>query len=122
MLFYTIDITPRLQYISAFIGKEIDADSFLLTTDIEEFKSYDGPKINYSNSKISDGEFWLLPYSLLFEKDIRSQAIDCFDFNGQKAFFKTNGDLPFDFLAASFYLLSRYEEYLPQQSIFWLAW
>jgi len=113
MLFYTIDITPRLQYISAFIGKEIDADSFLLTTDIEEFKSYDGPKINYSNSKISDGEFWLLPYSLLFEKDIRSQAIDCFDFNGQKAFFKTNGDLPFDFLAASFYLLSRYEEYLP---------
>ncbi|MEI2740554.1 MAG: polysaccharide deacetylase family protein [Chitinophagaceae bacterium] len=35
--------------------------------------------------------------------------------NDQKAFFKTGGDFPFDIFAASFYLLSRYEEYLPHQ-------
>ena len=35
----------------------------------------------------------------------------CFEWNGLKAFFKTNGSIPFDVLSASFYLLTRYEEY-----------
>ncbi len=30
-------------------------------------------------------------------------------------FFETSGDFPFDIFAAAFYLLSRYEEYLPFQ-------
>jgi len=41
------------------------------------------------------------------------QPIDCFEYNGSKAFFKTEGHFDFDIFAASFYLLSRYEEYLP---------
>jgi hypothetical protein len=49
---------------------------------------------------------------LLFETGIKEQPIDAFEVNGHKAFFKTGGDLPFDIFAASFYLLSRYEEYL----------
>jgi hypothetical protein len=113
MLFYTTDITPRLQYISAFIGKQVAGDAFFLTTDAEIFRNYEGPKINYSNNKIAEGEFWILPHSLLLEKNIRTQTIQCFDFNGQKAFFKTGGDIPFDIFAACFFLLSRYEEYLP---------
>ena len=113
MLFYSTDITPRLQYISAFIGKQVAGDAFFLTSDAETFRQYKGPKINYSNNKIAEGEFWILPHSLLFEKNIRTHPIECFDFNGQKAFFKTGGDIPFDIFAASFFLLSRYEEYLP---------
>lgn len=113
MLFYSTDITPRLQYISAFIGKQIAGDAFFLTSDSDTFKQYDGPKINYSNKKIAEGEFWILPHSLLFEKNIRTHPIECFDFHGRKAFFKTGGDIPFDIFAASFFLLSRYEEYLP---------
>ena len=35
--------------------------------------------------------------------------------NYYKVFFETTGDFPFDIFAASFYLLSRYEEYLPHQ-------
>jgi hypothetical protein len=50
---------------------------------------------------------------LLFEKEIRGQNIECFEANGYRAFFKTEGDFPFDIFAASFYLISRYEEYLP---------
>lgn len=113
MLLYSTDITPRLQYISAFIGKQVAGDAFFLTSDADTFKQYEGPKINYSNNKIAEGEFWILPHSLLFEKNIRTHPIECFDFNGQKAFFKTGGDIPFDIFAASFFLLSRYEEYLP---------
>ncbi len=46
---------------------------------------------------------------------IQPQTIACFETNGYKAFFKTIGDFPFDIFAASFYLLSRYEEYLPHE-------
>lgn len=74
---------------------------------------HDGAKINYSDKKIVDGEVWVKPHSLLFEKNIQPQPIECFPFNNNKAFFKTEGDYPFDLFAASFYLLSRYEEYLP---------
>lgn len=33
-----------------------------------------------------------------------------------RIFFKTTGDIPFDLFGAAFWLLSRYEEYLPHQS------
>ena len=89
---------------------------FTIMIDSEEFKNYDGIKINYSNSKIKNVGFSIQNHSLLFENDIKEQAIECFEVNDHKAFFKTeNSDLPFDIFAASFYLLSRYEEYLPHE-------
>jgi hypothetical protein len=51
----------------------------------------------------------------LFETGVRRQTIECFEINFHKAFFETSGDFPFDIFAASFYLLSRYEEYLPHE-------
>ena len=87
-----------------------------LTIDSEAFKSYSGAKINYSDSKIADDEFYIQNHPLLFENDIKEQAVNCFIANESKAFFKTaHGDFPFDIFAASFYLLSRYEEYLPHE-------
>ena len=65
--------------------------------------------------KIAADECWIKPHSLLFERDIKQQAIECFEVNNQKIFFKTEGDFPFDIFAASFYLLSRYEEYMPHE-------
>jgi hypothetical protein len=52
---------------------------------------------------------------LLFETGIFEQQIDIFEVSNFKAFFKTKGDYPFDIFAASFFLLSRYEEYLPHK-------
>ncbi len=52
---------------------------------------------------------------MLFETDIKEQPIDVFELNYYKVFFETSGDFPFDIFAASFYLLSRYEEYLPHE-------
>lgn len=86
-----------------------------LTIDSDAFKNYSGAKINYSDSKISDDEFYIQPHSLLFENEIREQEINCFIAGNNKAFFKTTGDFSFDIFAASFYLLSRYEEYLPYE-------
>lgn len=113
MILYSDIITSRLQYISDFIGKEITGAPIQLTTDIDFFKNYENPKINYSHQPIATDEFFLKPHSLLSGKTIAQQHIDCYVVNGVKFFFKTEGDWHFDIFAASFYLLSRYEEYLP---------
>lgn len=115
MLIYTTTITPRLHYIADFFGKEIDGKSFELTSDKEYYLKSNTEKINYSPEKILSEEFWLKPHPLLFENKISEQSIQCFEVSGQKAFFKSEGDFSFDIFAASFYLLSRYEEYLPHQ-------
>jgi hypothetical protein len=104
-----------LQYITGFIGKEITGEPFQLTTDNFYFHDYSGPKINYSRNRMGDDELFISSYPLLSEDSVREQNISCFEINNFKAFFKTEGDYPFDIFAASFYLLSRYEEYLPHE-------
>ena len=113
MLLYTQHITPRLQYIVEFIGKELFDEPIIITENKNEFISNNDPKINYSEEEFSEQEFFIYRTSLLFETGIKEQKIDCFELNYHKAFFQTHGDFPFDIFAAGFYLLSRYEEYLP---------
>jgi hypothetical protein len=116
ILIYTNISSSRLQYICSFIFKEQLGLDFKLTIDSEAFKNHSGAKINYSDSKISDDEFYIQNYPLLFESDIKAQHVNCFIANNNKAFFKTEkSDFPFDIFAATFYLLSRYEEYLPHE-------
>jgi hypothetical protein len=87
-----------------------------ITTSVSEFLVAKGPKINYSHQTKNDG-IWIKPYGegkgLLWETGIRQIEISCLKNYGYPEFFATEGDLSFDILAASFYLLSRYEEYLP---------
>jgi hypothetical protein len=113
VIVYTNKITSRLQYITDFIGKEICGESFQLTTDRLYFSNHKDPKINYSGDRNGNDELLIINHSLLFEDSIREQNVSCFEVNGFRAFFKTGGDYPFDIFAATFYLLSRYEEYLP---------
>ena len=116
ILIFSHITSPRLQYICHFIFKELMGVDFTIMIDSEEFKNYDGIKINYSNSKIENVGFNIQNHSLLFENDIKEQAIERFTINNYKAFFSMEkSDLPFDIFAASFYLLSRYEEYLPHE-------
>lgn len=113
MIVYANKITPRLQYVADFIGRQITGEPFQLTTDTFYFNDYNGPKINYGYEDISDNELLIVNYPLLFEDTIKKQNTACFVMNDMKAFFKSEGDYPFDIFAAVFYLLSRYEEYLP---------
>ncbi len=87
---------------------------FDLTVSAEDFKKYDGPKLSYTANQLSD-ELFLCSTGLLFETGISEQQISVFDYNNNKVFFATGkvSELPFDVFAASFYLVSRYEEYLP---------
>ena len=115
MLIYSSTITPRLQYIAEFAGKETIGEPFEITNIPGYYQQHSGFKINYSSGKIDENEFWIRPCPLLFEEKITGQVIQCFSIDGIKCFFKTQGDFPFDIFAATFYLLSRYEEYLPHK-------
>src|ERR1700722_16661994 len=96
MLLYTTHTTSRLSYIVDFFSKELFDDPIVIISDKEEFMRSAGPKLNYSDKEFQESEFFIHCSSLLFENEIRRQAIDCFELNYQKAFFQTNGDFPFD--------------------------
>ena len=115
ILIYAHTATKRLQYICKFIFKEQLGIAYSLTIDEINFKEHKADKVNYSDL-VFDDAFNINPHPLLFEKNTQRQQINCFEENGYKAFFKnSNGDFSFDIFAASFYLLSRYEEYLPHK-------
>ena len=114
MLIYSHTVSTRLQYICKFIFQEQLDIGVSLTIDSESFKKHDGPKINYSDLEMDDNAFNIRNYSLLFEKTIQEQHIACFPYKDHKAFFEIEkSDFAFDIFATCFYLLSRYEKYLP---------
>ncbi len=117
MLLYAKQPSPRLQYVIDFLNREMFYDELELTGDSTCFLEAPLPKINYSEHRIAEQEFHIIPAGLLFENDIHEQVIRCFDWDSLKAFYPTApASLPFDILSAVFYLLSRYEEYLPHEA------
>lgn len=115
LLFYSHTATPRLQYIVDFFSNELFDEPICFTTSRAAYNATSLPRLNYSRQPFSEEEFFIHDTGLLFEKGVRQQQIDCFEVNYHKAFFQTDGDFPFDIFAASFYLLSRYEEYYPHE-------
>ncbi|MEI6815021.1 MAG: polysaccharide deacetylase family protein [Bacteroidota bacterium] len=117
LLVYSKSSPPRLKYIFSLIFVELLKIEIKFTSDVEYFKGYDGPKINYSETKLGN-ELHFIPSALLFETAIEKQDINVFEWTGNKAFFKVDdrSAFPFDPFAAAFYLVSRYEEYLPHAS------
>ncbi len=114
LLIYTHKITHRNKYIFNLIIKDILGLDFVLTENEAEFKESDKPKLSYTLNPIVD-EVYFASRNLLFENGITEQNISVFEYNSQKVFFSTGklSSLPFDVFAASFYLVTRYEEYLP---------
>ncbi len=111
-LIFTPTLTSRLQYIFSLVFNDLLKLEMELTIDKEYFRSYEGAKMSYSEEAINV-ELNFKPAKLLFEKGITEQAIKVINWEGMKALiFNEN---PFDPFAASFYLVSRYEEYLPHE-------
>ena len=112
---YAPQPTPRVRYCVAFWAEELLKVPVRIHTDPADYRSATGWHLNYSYRRELPHECWIVPQGLLFETGWRAQAIRVFQCRGRSAFFGEpggEGDLPFDLLAMSFYLLSRYEEYL----------
>ena len=107
---YSHEDLPRLRYIAELMLSEILGLKWEIVTDKRKLGK--NPVINYSDEEIK-GSFRIGPHGLLSESGIRAMVPDISGWKGLPVFFpsKEGSDLPFDIFAASFYLISRYEEY-----------
>jgi len=114
LLVYTHKITPRFTYIMKHVFTKMLQIEVVLTTKVEDFIAHAGAKITYTRQPLQN-EFFIKSHDLLFEQGIRDIDINIQEWIDVPCFFSTNikSAIPFDVFAASFYLISRYEEYLP---------
>jgi hypothetical protein len=116
LLIYCSNITPRVNYIFKYIIGDLSGFEYNITLDKSKYISYEGPSLNYSSNPIKEREIRYLPCDLLYQSSIvtirpvlekRNETIAfLFPFEKEKVLLS-------DPFAAAFYLLSRYEEYLP---------
>lgn len=115
LLIYTQQLTPRVRYVFKHIFTRMLGLTVDFTTEINEFIAHDGPKLSYTQKQLGN-ELHFKRVGLLFEQGVSDASIQVSDWEGVPCFFPVKDDkaaIPYDIFAASFYLLSRYEEYLP---------
>lgn len=114
ILVLTKKLTKRIKYVFNLVFKELAWYDVVFTTKEDDFQSFDGIKIAYGVS-IDQGCFFA-SVPLLFDRAIESVEVRVTTFQNQKVLFPVydcRSQLPFDAFAAIFYMVSRYEEYLP---------
>ncbi|WP_396603117.1 polysaccharide deacetylase family protein [Algibacter sp. R77976] len=114
LLVYTHKISPRLKYAFKHICTRVLGIQVSFTTKIEEFIAHDSLKMSYTKQQLGS-EFFIKSHDILFEQGLSDIDINMHDWGNTKCFFYLGEKcaMPFDIFSASFYLLSRYEEYLP---------
>lgn len=111
---FSESITPRLEYAFRLVFESILNDRVTFYDRPEIFSAINQDvRLNYSKLSTLPG-LRLQPAGLLFESHLQVQLPLLIDWDDEKAFFEISDSfLPFDLFAASFYLVTRYEEYLP---------
>ena len=114
LLVYSHKITPRLKYTFRQICVRILGIPVSFTNKIEDFIAHDSLKMSYALQPLGN-EFHVRSHKILFEQGLSDIDIHVQDWDNTKCFFTTSekSSLPYDIFSATFYLLSRYEEYLP---------
>lgn len=117
ILIYSEQTSPRFIYACNFIFIEMMGIEYRITMNQDEFNSYQGMRLFYGKSN-HPGSFPFIESSgLVFEKGINSKInIEPQYIKGVPVLFITNCKfqiVPFDIFSAVFFMLSRYEEYLP---------
>lgn len=115
ILVFVPKISNRLKYTFTLIFKSLLGVDFELTTMPEEFASWQGPRMVYDKQSQS-GELSFGATDLLFQRGITISDVPIFNKDGLFGLFPVyckEVALPFDPFASAFYMVSRYEEYLP---------
>ena len=114
LLIYSHKVTPRVRYIFKHIFTRTLLIPVDFTSKVEEFVAHNGPKMTYTKTPLGN-EFFVKSNDLLFEQGVNDMEIVIQKWDDVPCFFKTGpkSAIPYDIFAASFYLISRYEEYLP---------
>ena len=110
---YIKDVSSRAAWIFKLIFEDLLGQQLLLTDDISIVSSDEYPALNYSTKSLP-GIPTITPAGLLAETGLSDQNIIVSEYEGIPVFYPVEeGDLPFDPFSMAFYLVSRYEEYLP---------
>jgi len=107
--------TPRLRYAMRLVLAEILGLEYSITTNAEEFQSFTGCKCTYGKSA-EGGHPHFSSAGLLMEAGIGNPNLQAIEYMGVKALFPVydrSSALPYDPFSAAFFMVSRYEEYLP---------
>lgn len=115
VLIYTPKITKRVNYIFKLYFQQLLKIGFEITSNADAFRHFDGARINYSKEHFENC-LSFYPIDLLFKTGIEGQEIKAISHQGTKALYPvydSKSAFPFDPFAAAFYLVTRYEEYLP---------
>ena len=117
LLVHTYNPTPRVHYACRILFSTILGMEASVTNDWNFFVQADRPKIIYGSAP-DDVDYPTIPSaSLLFEDKVCPVNCEIKNIDGIPAGFFLPGNpsdlLPFDLLAFTFYLTTRYEEYLP---------
>lgn len=114
ILVFTNKLNSRKQYCFKQVFNRILGIKVSFTTKIEAFISYEGMKFSYA-AKALGSELFVEANGLLDEQGFGDFEIKLDFWKDVPCFFKASKEssIPFDIFSASFYLLTRYEEYLP---------
>lgn len=114
LLVYTHKITPRITYVFTHIFKRVLGVEVGFTTTLETFVAHSEEKMSYTNAPLGS-EFFIKSHPLLFDQGLQDVSCTVSEWENLPIFFQQDSPsaLPFDVFAAGFYLLTRYEEYLP---------
>lgn len=116
VLIYTPRITSRIQYIVKFLIGEICGFDYAVTSSSDEFINFRGARINYSDKDIPGDYIRICPSGFLTEKGVRDFTPPMKKNEPWPVLFpdkRKKCDLGYDLFSSAFYLVSRYEEYLP---------
>lgn len=114
LLIYSPSTSSRIKYIFDTIFYYEYGINYNVTPDLNKFLNYQEEKINYSDNRFGD-ELYIKASSLLSENFIEKKSISVGKKDETIILFPNDEscEIGFDVFAAAFYMLSRYEEYLP---------
>lgn len=114
MLIYVSNISPRLQFVLQLVVEQYYGLELVITNNEKEYLAHSAAKICYGKN-LQQG-IYIASAALLYESTVAKQEFLLSNYANTTVPFLTNeGDLPFDLFAAVFYLVTRYEEYVPHQ-------
>ncbi len=113
ILIYSEIQTNRSNYIFNYLLVDLLGLKMRYTLSLEEAESFEGAKVYYSGRDLK-GKLCIRPAGLLSENGISGRSIETSVWDGLAVLFadETERTVPFDIFSASFWMMSRYEEYL----------
>lgn len=114
ILVYIPKQTPRINFIFRHVCGRILGFKVKFCSKVEDFIAFEGVKFSYAKKRLGN-EVFIQKFGLLEELGINDLNFSMDVWDDVPCFFRVSSEseIPFDIFSASFYLITRYEEYQP---------